>query len=78
MNSNWLDITKEQPKDGERVLVWDNYYGEHEIMTYNEDLKCWDDEYGDEFEVELDAVLPQEPDTLRVKFWMHLPEEPLK
>lgn len=78
MNNNLLDITRIQPFDGERVLVWDNYYGEFRILTYNENEKCWDTEDGDDFEFSVGDVLPQEPYNLRVQYWTELPEEPIK
>ena len=72
----WRDIEKEHPEDCQRVLIWDNYWNEARILTYNDYYKCWDDESGDDVEFELDAVLPQHPDIQRVRYWTELPEGP--
>lgn len=72
----WKDIEKERPEDCQRVLVWDNYWNEVKILTYNEYYKCWDDASGDDFELDLDTVLIEKPNKLRVRYWQPLPERP--
>ena len=74
----WKDITKEQPTDGTMVLVWDNYYGYVRLLVYNDYDHCWDTEDGDEFEMTLDETLANEPDKLRIEFWMETPDQPIK
>lgn len=72
----WKDIEVDKPVDGQRVLVWDEYWLMCRILVYNAYYSCWDDESGDDFELELDAVLVEEPDKLRVRYWQPLPERP--
>ena len=65
---DWKNINVETPKDGERVLVWDERFGEVRILTYNDYYKCWDGEDGDDCECALDDS--------RILFWMPLPSRP--
>lgn len=65
---NWKDITKEKPKDDQRVLTWNEYYKECRIQVFNEEYECWDTEDGDDFEYKLtDAI---------IRYWMKLPNNP--
>lgn len=74
----WKDITREKPKDGAMVLVWDNYYGCVRLLVYNDYEQCWDTEDGDDFEMSLGETLGSEPDKLRIGFWMETPDQPIK
>lgn len=71
---NWINVNDKLPKDGERVLVWHNKYGEVTIQTYNEFYKCWDTEDGDDFDFNVDEVYGG--DVKIVEYWMPLPEKP--
>ncbi len=62
----WKKVSIEEPKDGERVLVWDSEFNECTIKVFNKIHNCWDSEDGDEYVCDLD----------RYEFWMRLPEEP--
>lgn len=76
MDNNWISINERKPQDSERVLVWDGYWGEPRILTYNDYYRCWDDESGDDFECELDATENASDDGLRIEFWQSLPDNP--
>lgn len=62
----WKKITIEEPKDNERVLVWDTEFNECTIRVFNKHYNCWDIEDGDDYDCELSSY----------EFWMRLPEEP--
>jgi hypothetical protein len=70
----WKKITIEEPKDGERVLVWNSRFNsrfnpgfnERAIRVFNKEHNCWDTEDGDYFDCYLD----------KYDFWMSLPEKP--
>ena len=65
--NGWMDITKKQPADGERVLTWNNESNEPRIQVFNKLYQCWDTEDGDDFEYELDEAT----------HWQSLPGEPV-
>jgi hypothetical protein len=69
MDNNWLDIRKDKPEDGQRVLTWNNYYNEPRIQVYNEEYQCWDLEDGDDFEYPID-------DYRYIIYWQPLPGKP--
>lgn len=69
MDNNWLDIRKDKPEDGQRVLTWNNYYNEPRIQVYNDECQCWDTEDGDDFEYPID-------DYKRIVYWQPLPGKP--
>ena len=63
---DWKDINIEQPKDGEFVLTYELGRG-IDILCWNEDFKCWDDHYGDDY---------YSNDFEQIKYWMKLPDAP--
>jgi hypothetical protein len=67
-NMEWKKLSIEEPKDNERVLVWDSKFNECAIRIFNKHYNCWDTEYGDDYvhDCELSSY----------EFWMNLPEEP--
>lgn len=65
-NMEWKKLSIEEPKDNERVLVWDSKYKECTIRVFNKEYNCWDTEDGDDYFCELSGY----------EFWMRLPEEP--
>lgn len=69
MDNNWLDIRKDKPEDGQRILTWNNYYNEPRIQVYNEEYQCWDTEDGDDFEYQID-------DHKYIIYWQPLPGKP--
>jgi hypothetical protein len=62
----WKKLSIEEPKDHERVLVWDSEFNECAIRVFNKHYNCWDDEDADDYDCELSSY----------EFWMNLPEEP--
>ena len=62
----WKKLSIEEPKNGERVLVWDSEVKECTIKVFNKHYNCWDTEDGDDYFCELSGY----------EFWMRLPEEP--
>jgi hypothetical protein len=72
---NWINVDKKLPKDGERVLVWNNKFREAQIQTYNEFYKCWDSDDGDDYDFDLDSIYMD--DIKIVEYWMPLPEKPI-
>lgn len=66
MEYKWYDINDTLPEDGERCLVW--YRGQAIILTYNDYYKCWDDDEGDDYYLDLTEA-PE---------WTRLPEDPNK
>ena len=61
----WKDIQKEEPKDKERVLIWDKHTGEMNIAVwYEEENSSW------EFEVGVG-------EHRTFTHWMLLPEPPI-
>jgi len=65
-NMEWKKLSIEEPKDNERVLVWDSGLKECTIRVFNKHYNCWDTEDGDDYDCELSSY----------EFWMRLPEEP--
>ena len=65
-NMEWKKVSIKEPKDGERVLVWDSEFNECAIRVFNKHYNCWDTEDGDDYVCELSSY----------EFWMRLPEEP--
>lgn len=68
MENNWKNINEERPKDGERVITWNNKFKEVRIQVFNEEHECWDTEDGDDFEFKLDDQI--------IKYWMNIPNKP--
>lgn len=62
----WKKLSIEEPKDHERVLVWDTEFNECTIRVFNKSYNCWDTEDGDDYDCGLSSY----------EFWMKLPEEP--
>ena len=62
----WKNIKETEPKDGQRVLVWNELLDQANIQTWNENYQCWDTEDGDDYEHDIDDC----------PYWMELPEEP--
>ena len=74
MDNNWLDIRKDKPEDGQRVLTWNNRCGEPRIQVFNEEYQCWDMEDGDDYEYTLDETM--QDGRLVVSHWQPLPGKP--
>lgn len=62
----WKKLSIEEPKDNERVLVWDSEFKECTIRVFNKSYNCWDTEDGDDYDADLGSY----------EFWMKLPENP--
>jgi hypothetical protein len=62
----WKKLSIEEPKDHERVLVWNSFINKCTIRVFNKSYNCWDDEDADDYDCELSSY----------EFWMKLPEEP--
>jgi hypothetical protein len=71
----WVDINVRYPDDGQRVLTWNNRYGEVRTQVFNMEYECWDTEDGDDFEFKLNATTKD--GTLIVRYWQPLPKKPL-
>ncbi len=65
-NMEWKKLSIEEPKDNERVLVWDYNFKESTIRVFNKEHNSSDTEDGDEYDSDLE----------KYEFWMKLPEEP--
>lgn len=66
--NDWKDARIEFPKEGQRVLIWDNYYNEPCVVTYKIDVDgrdTWYDPYYDNY-----IMINYHP------YWMPLPENP--
>ena len=53
-----------KPKDGERYLVYDSYFDQIVILTYNDFHNCWDDGDGEDYYCDFD----------RARYWTEIPE----
>ena len=50
----WIKITERLPEEDKRYLVM--YKGYVCILSFNSFHKCWDDEEGDDYECDIEAV----------------------
>lgn len=65
--SQWIKCSERMPREGENVIVYDNFRQVHEgnYLQYG-DLVCW----------ELYSYNSSYYDEIKVTYWMPLPEPP--
>jgi hypothetical protein len=59
-------LAEQEPRQDERVMVWDNRLKQWDPQYYNKECDCWDTADGDDYERDLN---PQD-------FWLRLPLKP--
>jgi hypothetical protein len=71
---NWISVNDRFPEDGQRVIVWNNKYGEVTLQVYNKEYQCWDSENGVIAEFGLDEECGN--GVRIIEHWMLLPTKP--
>ena len=56
-------LKDKEPEQYERVMVWNDRFGQWDLQCYNKDYDCWDTEDGDDYDRDLN---PQD-------IWFSLP-----
>jgi hypothetical protein len=54
-DSGWRDADRELPEHDEPVAIWPSFQG-HQFAIWNKHEECWDDESGDDYLCDKDAV----------------------
>jgi hypothetical protein len=69
----WIKTTDKLPNREPNVdysqvpcIVWDTRYSCVRILNFNHEQECWDDEFGDDYECDIE----------RVSHWMPIPDSP--
>lgn len=63
-----FSLAEQEPRQDERVMVWDNRLKQWSPQYYNKECNCWDTEDGDDYDRDL-----KDEDV-----WFRLPANPNK
>jgi hypothetical protein len=62
----WIKTTDRLPDSDGTYIVWDTHHYMVRTLVFNHENECWDDEWGDDYECNIE----------RVSHWMPIPDRP--